>query len=64
MADIVRAIYVLGDEIEVRFSGWVHEDNKAEILAELAAVNPPMNGGNPGVEPTVLGWETVSYEEP
>jgi hypothetical protein len=63
MADIVRAIYILNDEHEMRFSAWVHEDDKQIIRDYLAAVNPSVDGGTPGVVPTIIGWEEKVFAE-
>jgi len=63
MADIIRAIYIISDEHEVRFSAWVHEDDKQTIRDYLAQVNPPDAGSPGGIAPTIIGWEIVGYAE-
>ena len=50
------------DEAKIRFTGWVQEDGIDEVLAELAAVNPPMNGSPGGTPPTVIGWQKMKLD--
>ena len=56
---VYRAAYKFGDaeNAEIHFSSWVSLEGIDEVESLLAAVNPSMNGGSAGVEPTILGWE-------
>ena len=56
---VYRAAYTYGtaEDASIHFSDWISLDGLDEVEARLAAVNPSMNGGMPGVEPTILGWE-------
>ena len=56
---VYRAAYVFGSEEDARihFSDWIKTDGFDEVEEMLAAVNPSVDGGQAGVEPTILGWE-------
>ena len=56
---VYRAAYTFGDAEDARifFSDWVSLAGIDEVQSMLEAVNPPLNGGNAGVTPTILGWE-------
>ena len=56
---VYRAAYVFGDaeNATVYFSDWVNLSGIDEVESMLEAVNPSMNGGSPGVTPTIIGWE-------
>ena len=65
MADICRLVYYFGD-VEpnyLRFSGWVIEGEKQDVIDQINAVNPAGEGSPAGISPTIVGWETRSYEE-
>jgi hypothetical protein len=64
LVTIYRAAYVFngGDAPNVHFSGWVREEDKADVLEYLASVQPAGNGSPEGVAPTFIGWEEKNLD--
>ena len=53
-----------GNAPEIKFSGWVHEDNKQAVIDKVNAVaSGSGNSTYDAVDPVLLGWETRGIEE-